>query len=333
MWKKAVGGVFLLIVVVIGGGLLFLTLRQPAMAPASRIRVDRSPERVARGQYLFQVANCGVCHSELDETRFGFPVKPGGLGKGQIEKTPGLPGRIVPVNITSDEETGVGKMTDGELIRAIREGIGRDGRVLFPMMPYTEYRHMSDEDVESLVAFLRTLPAVRNVLPKTEVSFPVNLLVKSTPQPVGSVRGPDKSDKIAYGRYLARIGGCYFCHTPLKNNASDTTREFAGGHEFPLSTEVKVVSMNLTPHRETGTGDWTEKVFIEKFTQYKEYVEKGPPKIDLRDNTVMPWLGFAGSFSEEDLSRIYAFLRTVTPIENAVETKPSASEEARSKKK
>ena len=247
-------------------------------------------------------------------------------------KDPGLPGRIVPVNLTSDPETGVGKATDGELIRAIREGIGRDGRVLFPMMPYTEYSHLSDDDVQSLIAFIRTLPPVRNALPKTEVSFPVNLLIKSTPQPVGTVAGPDKSDKIAYGKYVTRINGCYFCHTPQKNNAPDTTREFAGGHEFLLTNDIKVYSMNLTPHRQTGTGEWTEKVFLEKFTQYQEYAEKGPPKIDLRDNTVMPWLGLT-KLTGEDLSAIYAYLRTVTPIENAVETKPSASPEARQKKK
>jgi len=94
---------------------------------------------------------------------------------------------IVAANITPDRETGIGAWSDGEKIRAIREGIDRDGRVLFPMMPYVNYRRMSDEDVYAIVAYMNSLPAVRNSLPATSIKFPVSLLIKSVPQPAGQV--------------------------------------------------------------------------------------------------------------------------------------------------
>src|SRR4029079_16157101 len=93
------------------------------------------------------------------------------------------------------------------------EGISRDGRALFPMMPYGNFRHMSDEDVYSLVAYMNSLTPVHNPLPKTEVQFPVSILMKSAPQPLGSVPEPDSSDKVKYGEYLVTMAGCQNCHT------------------------------------------------------------------------------------------------------------------------
>ncbi len=188
-----------LIAVIGAGALAFLALRSPNMRPAPSIQVARTPERVAHGKYLFAVDGCIACHSVSDQTRFGFPVVEGGLAKGQT--LPG-PGTIVAPNLTSDPETGAARWSDGQLIRAIREGIGHDDRVLFPMMPYSEYRAMSDEDVQALVAFIRTLPPIRNQLPKTKVMFPVNLLIKFTPRIVESVPAPDRSDVKKYGAYL-----------------------------------------------------------------------------------------------------------------------------------
>ena len=107
------------------------------------------------------------------------------------------------LNITSDPETGAGSWTDDQLARAIREGIGHDGRALFPMMPYESLRHMSDEDLASLVVYIRSLPPVRNPLPKTEIIFPVKYLIRNVPQPVtGPVSSPDRSDRVKWGEYL-----------------------------------------------------------------------------------------------------------------------------------
>jgi mono/diheme cytochrome c family protein len=194
-------------------------------------------------------------------------------------------------------------------------------------MPYREYAALSDEDVQALVAYMRTIPPVRNPLPKSEIAFPVNLLIKGVPQPVGVVPAADPANRTEYGRYLAKVAGCQYCHTPVKNQAPVAGMEFAGGYEFTIAGGVSVRSFNLTPH-ETGTGRWTEDQFIDKFYQYKEYAEKGSPRMDIRDNTIMPWLGLAG-LTREDLGAIFSYLKTLPPIDNAVETKPSATEQGK----
>lgn len=334
MTRKLFFRLLLLVVLVVAGAATFLLLKRPDMAPAPGITVARTPERIARGKYLFHVvSSCWDCHSEVDESRFGGPLVPDTLGKGKaFPKDAGLPGNIVAPNLTPDSETGAGNWTDGQLIRAIREGIGNDDRVLFPFMPYTEFAHMSDEDVQSLVAYIRTLSPVTNPLPKTTIDFPVSVFIKFAPKPVGSVPQPDHSDRVAYGKYLTRIGGCYFCHTPAKNDQPIPGKDFAGGHEFQMAPGARVVSYNLTPDLETGTGKWTELEFLDKFYQYKDYAEKGSPKVERHSNTVMPWLGHS-QFQPDDLKAIFAYLRTVPPQVNAVVTKPDAPENRKDSKK
>src|SRR5262249_38728318 len=160
----------------------------------------------ARGRYLFEnLCDSDGCHSQRDFTRFGAPVIVPGRGQGfEFPTELGLPGRVNASNITPDRETGIGNWTDGEKIRAIREGVDREGRTLFPMMPYPSYRYMSDEDVESLVVYLNALPPVRHAVPPTQVKFPVNLFIKGVPQPAGSVRPPNRSDRMKYGEYLVQ---------------------------------------------------------------------------------------------------------------------------------
>src|SRR5262249_53906087 len=157
--------------------------------------------------------------------------------------------------------TGIGAWTDGEKIRAIRDGIDKDGRALFPMMPYASYRSMSDEDVESLVAYLNSLPAVRNPLPSTALNFPVNLMIKFAPKPAGSISAPPRADRVQYGAYLVAIGGCAECHSPLEKGRPVAGMDFAGGRVIASSFGT-VVSANITPDNETGTGKWSQEFFL-----------------------------------------------------------------------
>jgi len=113
----------------------------PKMRAASTAPFERTPQRLARGRYLVVgLAGCESCHSQKDWKSHGAPNLPGMEMAGQEIPIDGLPGRIVASNVTPDEETGAGRWTDGEMSRAIREGIGHDGRTIFPMMPYSEYR-------------------------------------------------------------------------------------------------------------------------------------------------------------------------------------------------
>jgi hypothetical protein len=280
-----------------------------------------SPARIGRGKYIFALADCDGCHSERDFTRFGGPVVEHGRGKGAVfPKEFGLPGKVVPANITRDKETGIGAWTDGEKIRAIRDGISRDGTALFPMMGYERFRHMSDEDVYSLVAYLNTLGPVRNAIPRSKIVFPVSMLMKGAPQPAGHVPEPDHSNKVKYGEYLVTLAGCMECHTPAKQGKPLQGMTLAGGQEFRFPGVV-VVSANITPDLETGIGRWSELDFLERFYQYKEYAEKGSPQVGPESFTLMPWLNFA-QLKPEDLKAIYAFLRTQQPIYHVVDSHP-----------
>ena len=215
--RKILKVLFWCVGVLVGVGVAaagYMLARKPAIAAPMKIRVEMTPERIARGRFLYTVADCDGCHSLRDFGRFGGPVVEGHRAEGfEFPKEMGLPGRVASRNITPDVETGIGAWTDGEKIRAIREGISRDGSPLFPMMPYSDFRNMSDDDVMSLVAFLNTLPPVKHAVPRSEIDFPVSVLAKSAPQPAGRVAPVDRSDRLKYGEYLVGLASCGTCHT------------------------------------------------------------------------------------------------------------------------
>jgi hypothetical protein len=220
---------------------------------------------------------------------------------------------VAPRNITPDRETGIGNWTDGEKIRAIREGISRDGTMLFPMMGYERFRRMSDEDVYSLVAFMNTLPAVKNPVPRSKIAFPASLMTKSAPRPAGHVPPPDRTNKVKYGEYLVTLAGCMECHTPASKGKPLFGMTLSGGEKFQFPGGMVVVSANITPDAQTGIGRWSEQDFLDRFYQYREYVEKGSPVVGSESFTLMPWLNFA-QLEPEDLRAVYAFLKTQRPV-------------------
>jgi mono/diheme cytochrome c family protein len=146
----------------------------PKTRPLTSRKFEMTPQRLERGRYLaVGLTGCRECHSQHDWSAHGAPVIPGTEGGGQWLNMPDLPGHVVAPNLTPDVETGAGAWSDDQLARAIREGVGHDGRTLFPMMPYQDFRHMSDEDLASVVVYLRSLAPVHSQLSKTEIIFPV----------------------------------------------------------------------------------------------------------------------------------------------------------------
>src|SRR5215471_12444285 len=166
---------FLALLLIVICGITFTIGWRPFFGPKSRPLTDRkfesTPQRLERGKYL--AAGCMYCHSTHDWKAPDAPITAGMEFAGEIEPYSDLPGRIVAPNLTPDKETGAGNWTDDMLARAIREGIGHDGRALFPIMPYQNFRLISDEDLASIVVYLRSVPPVRHELPKTEIIFPV----------------------------------------------------------------------------------------------------------------------------------------------------------------
>ncbi len=309
-----------LVVLVAGGGFTFLTLKKPAQRPAPDVKVERTPERVARGEYLSEhVFLCVDCHSELDFDKWGVPPKAGRKYVGGFcfnKENVGFPGEVCAQNLTSDPETGLGNWTDGEILRAMREGVDKQGNAIFPMMPYEAMATMSDDDAYAIVAYLRTLPPVKNSRPKGHIDFPVSAIVKFIPQPLsGPVTAPDRSDHVAYGKYLSMA--CRECHTPIDaHNTLLPGKDFAGGHEFRMPG-FTVRSANLT-FDETGLGKTTKEQFINLFKVWRG-VEA--PSVPRANNTLMPFTAFS-QMTEEDLGDIYDYLQTVPKQANKVERRP-----------
>lgn len=320
---KKFAWILLVPVLLAGAGYGFLASKHPAVAPAGKVKVEMSPERIERGRYLFEtVADCSGCHSTRDYTKFAGPLVEATRGSGFAwPEELGFPGRVFSPNITPDPETGIGNWTDGEKIRAIREGVSRDGRALFSFMPYTHFAKMSDDDVHSVVAYMNSLAPVRKAQPRTELDFPVKYLVNDIPRPVdGPVSAPDSSDRVKYGEYLVTLASCVVCHTKLDKGAVPPELAFSGGEEFRLMG-MMVRSANITPDEETGIGNWTEDRFVAKFRGYAEMTAANAPAHTQATLTVMPWLALS-KLTDDDVRAIYSYLRTVKPIRNPVVMHP-----------
>jgi len=229
-----------------------------------------------------------------------------------------LPGHVVAPNITSDVATGVGGWTDDELARAIREGISRDGHTLFPIMPYEHFRYMSDEDLASIIVFLRTVAPVRRELPKTEIIFPVKYLMRNAPAPITEPVSSDDAtspDPIKRGAYLVRLADCTSCHTAQVRGEPVAGMDFAGG--MPLTGPWgTVASANITPD-DSGIKYYDEALFVQTLrTGYVRARELKP---------IMPYWEY-GRMTDDDLKAIFAYLRTVKPVKHRVDNSESLSE-------
>jgi mono/diheme cytochrome c family protein len=323
---KVLGVLAALAASVVGGLIGWLSVRKPAQRAPSAEHVQATPALIERGRYLADhVTMCLDCHSERLLAPFAMPIKPGTEGQGGFifDKGVGVPGLIAARNLTPDPTTGKAAWSDGELIRAIREGVDRDGEALFPMMPYKYFRNLADEDVRAVVAFLRTLKPIKNPIPQRRLDFPVNLFVKFDPQPLpGPVSAPDDAkDHLAYGKYMTTISACMECHTAHDDKGQLVPGgEFAGGWEFKGPWGV-VVSANLTPHKDAYLGTATKADFIGRFKMYANVDPLKAPLAQKGRNTVMPWYGYAG-MSERDLGAIYDYLKSLPAKEKKVNPFP-----------
>ena len=302
-------------IVAIGGLLGYVKTALPNVGAAPDIHIAGTPEQIARGHYLANyVMQCLECHSERNWNVFAGPMIPGTEGKGGEAFTQelGFPGSYIAANITP---AGIGDWTDGELFRAITSGVSKDGHPLFPIMPYTNFRQIDSNDIIAAIAYIRTLPPIENTTEKSSTDFPMNFIIHTIPKKPAFQPVPSKSDKVAYGAYMVTAANCKECHTKFENGKF-TGVPFAGGREFPLPNGT-LRTPNLTPHS-TGLGNWTEETFIQRFKMYSDstYVPIKPE--DLGYQTYMPWMNYT-HMTTEDLSAIYAYLRSVPAVANKVE--------------
>ncbi len=320
-WLKIVL-VVIVVLVVVGavGAVKILGPRAflgPRTRPLTARTFERTPARLARGKYIVEgEMDCQGCHSPHDWTKHDAPTPPGMELAGQDLGTDGFPGHVVAPNLTPDPETGSGNWTDDMLARAIREGIGHDGRALFPMMPYEEFRDLSDEDVASIVVFLRSLPPARNPLPKTQIIFPVKYIIRNVPQPLTApVPPPDLSTPVKRGAYLVHVIGCAGCHTPVDAKQNPIPgMEFGGGNVF-VGPWGNVATPNLTPDP-SGIPYYDQAFFIKTIrTGYAGARELNP---------IMHWWIYR-NMTDEDLSAIFAYLQTLKPVHHRVDNTMTAT--------
>ena len=309
-WIKIVLGILIVLAVLIAlaavrilGPRAFLG---PRARPLTSQTFEATPARLERGKYLARSIGCLYCHSPHDWSKPDDPIVSGMEGAGQQLPYSDLPGRIVAPNLTPDKETGAGNWADDMLARSIREGIGHDGRALFPIMPYEHYRNMPDEDLASIVVYLRSLPAVRNPLPKTDIIFPVKYIIRNVPQPLTTpVARPDLSDPVKRGEFLVNLIGCADCHTPVDNHHQPILGlEFSGG-QIIQTPWAKAASSNITPDPSSGISYYGEAMFIKAMRT--GYV--GTRQL----SKLMPWPALR-NLSDEDLAGIFAYLKTLKPV-------------------
>jgi len=314
---KVAGFVFAGLVVVVLGVIIYFNTAYPNVDAPTDLVIESTPERIARGKYIAEhVSLCTDCHSTRDWSYFAGPVKENTLGIGgeRFGEEMGLPGTVYSKNITP---AGLKGWSDGEILRAITSGIRKNGDVLFPVMPYTDYNKMAQEDLYSVIAYIKTLKPVENKIPESSINFPVNILIRTAPQSYTAQKSPDKSNSVAYGKYLTQMAGCAHCHSneALKDKLEHF--EFAGGTEINLPMGT-LRTANITPDEKTGIGKFTKEQFIARF---KSFATPESRKVKVQPesfNTIMPWTNYAG-MTEEDLGAIYDYLRTVPAVSNKVQ--------------
>jgi mono/diheme cytochrome c family protein len=317
---------FLILGAVIGalvlavGGALFVINRSgiPHYSPGKiELKVDVTPERIERGRHTVQLL-CASCHLDNDTSTLA--------GKPMVD-VPAQFGSAHSANITGDPETGIGAWTDGELAYLLRTGVRRDGRYTPPWM--VKLPLMADEDLKDIIAFLRSDdPLVKPVKAKRPACRPSlftkvlsRFAFKPIPYPSAPIPLPDTSNKVAYGKYLVQARAiCYPCHSADFAKLDEAVPEksagyLGGGNAMPDMNGRIVKTANITPDVETGIGKWTEDQFV-------RLVRSGVRP----DSTVIayPMVPFP-EIADDEARAIFAYLRTVPPIKNAVARAPAAT--------
>jgi mono/diheme cytochrome c family protein len=256
--------------------------------------------QVERGEYLVRgIMGCGNCHTPLGPDGFVMEQELGGRLVEDIEPFTAYAPNITPAGRISE-------WSDEELAKSIREGIRPDGSIIGPPMPFSAYRHLSDEDLGAVVAFLRTLEPVENEVPPSE--YRIELPPAYGP-PVESVSAPEAGATAEYGEYLSMaVAHCMECHTPMTPMGPDYENSLGrGGFEFhgPWGTSV---SSNLTDHPD-GLADYTDD-------EIKTIIVEGKRPDGEAMMPPMPY-PFLARMSEQDLDAIVLYLRSLPGMPDA----------------
>ena len=308
--------IIVVLVVLVGILASYIALRSIPKYDVEKInvKVESTPERVERGVKLASML-CRSCHYNNATQKF--------TGK-ELTEAPQF-GTIYSANITQDPVAGIGKWSDGDIIYLIRTGIKPDGQYIPPYMP--KLIHISDEDLYSIVAFLRSsnnwVQADNTRQPESKPSFLTKFLVtigaaKPFPYPKEKIPEPDTTDLVKWGKYIACYQfECFSCHSRdfAKNDFYTPEKSkgfFGGGNEMYNEEGKKLVTLNITMDENTGIGKWTEEQFI-KAVKTGQVPDGGPA---LR-YPMQPY----SNLTDQEVRAIYAYLKTVPKLNHKVERK------------
>lgn len=306
-------------VLVLGlGGFVAFKLTRPARdfssTPRPAVAARPDAEVIARGEYVVHaLAHCPACHgpAEFLDKRGLSPDKHALAGGYALKAGPF--GTFFGANLTSDVETGLGRVSDADVARAIRHGVDRTGR-LAAFMKFS-CAELAEEDLVAVVSYLRTLPPVKNVVPADEWGPVAKLMAGSfeprlSPPPKYVPPGGVSRER---GEYLANgPAHCHGCHTradPMAGMAQVGPR-FAGEPQAepdPTDEQSEFIVPNLTPDPETGVmASWPEEAFVARFRKGRQFA-----------GSKMPWESF-GQMTDDDLKSLYAYLHALPPTRNVV---------------
>jgi mono/diheme cytochrome c family protein len=282
--------------------------------PKPDIKASHDPVVIAHGAYVVNaLAHCSACHGNGESTnKQELPADPKDLRGGYVLHA-GPFGVFYPVNLTSDGETGIGNLSDAQLARTIRHGVTHTGEYA-PLMSFA-VGPMSDEDLTAVISYLRTLPPIKNTVPKDEWGFLAKALSSRFNPRMAKAKPyvpPSDAPSVARGDYLANGPAlCFWCHTPTDPTAAfaEIGIRFSGGAEpepDALDESYEVQPPNLTPDPETGAlARYDEQSFIDRFRKVGA-ISKGSP---------MPWDNFK-QMTDSDLKSIFAYLRSLPPTKH-----------------
>jgi len=314
---KVLSYLLLVILLLVSISLVYIKTALPNVGPAPDLKIASTPEKIERGRYLANaVTVCMDCHSTRDWTKFAGPLTEGTLGKGgeKFDQKAGFPGIYYSKNITP---AGISRYTDGELFRLITTGVTKEGRAMFPVMPYGHYGKMDPSDIESIIAYIRSLSPIQSQPPESKSDFPMNFIINTIPKKAIPEHMPAPTDTIAYGKYMVNASACIECHTQVDKGQIIEKLAFSGGRTFSMPAGV-IRSANITPDAATGIGSWTEEMFLNRFKLYADTAYQPALVKEGEFNSIMPWMMYS-KMKPADLSAIYKYLRTVKALENKVD--------------
>jgi mono/diheme cytochrome c family protein len=283
---------------------------EAAATPAVSVveEVARAPEpNVVNGEYVIGFAHCSGCHSTPENLHAGSPGFMAGNTFAFSFGTIHIP------NITPDNETGIGLWSDEEIEISLREGRRPDGSQLHPLMPYPWLKFMSADDMRDSIAYLRSLPAVENALPRN-VEVPMPAASFGTPPPLPSAE--EVGEQVARGAYVTWLAHCLSCHTPATDGVSDFTNKLGAGGS-PFEGPVPAIAANLTAHEEDGISHYS----IEDIAGILKTGNR--PDGTATAPIMGPRLETA---NQADLEAVAAYLKTLPPIPMPVEDTETGSE-------